>query len=115
MAIKYISMIESALITLSDRKGSTRQAIWKFIHSQYPEADYKQFLIRLKKDSLPTGCLLKDQQRYKLTLQRRNQMLKGVSIKKKKSEATMKKERKHGKESAKHTARKDRKQKKASV
>ena len=42
-------MIENALLTLADRKGSTRQAIWKYVNNKHPEADYKQFLIRLKK------------------------------------------------------------------
>jgi len=37
----YQEMIESALLTLADRKGSTRQAIWKCINTKYPEADYK--------------------------------------------------------------------------
>ncbi|CDW78646.1 UNKNOWN [Stylonychia lemnae] len=45
----YQEMIENALLTLAERKGSTRQAIWKCINVKYPEADYKQFLIRLKK------------------------------------------------------------------
>lgn len=37
----YLDMIERAIFTLKDRKGSSRQGIWKFIHAQYPEADYK--------------------------------------------------------------------------
>jgi hypothetical protein len=45
----YFEMIEEALLTLQDRKGSSRQAIWKAVNTKFPEADYKQFLIRLKK------------------------------------------------------------------
>lgn len=45
----YFDMIEDAVLTLADRKGSTRQGIWKCIQAKYPEADYKQFLIRFKK------------------------------------------------------------------
>ena len=45
----YLEMIVDAIVTLSDRKGSSRQALWKCIQNKYAEADYKQFLIRLKK------------------------------------------------------------------
>ena len=45
----YFDMIADSLLTLNDRKGSTRQGLWKCLSSKYPEADYKQFLIRLKK------------------------------------------------------------------
>jgi len=45
----YLEMIEEALITLGDRKGSSRQGLWKVVQSKNPEADYKQFLVRLKK------------------------------------------------------------------
>ena len=51
MTMRYSDMIADAILTLEDRKGSSRQAIWKCIESKYPEADYKQFLIRLKKVS----------------------------------------------------------------
>ena len=47
----YTDLIETAILTLGERKGSSRQAIWKSIHSLYPEADYKQFFIRLRKMS----------------------------------------------------------------
>ena len=49
--MKYLQMIEDSIITLGERKGSSRQAIWKCLHSKFPEADYKQFLIRLKKEA----------------------------------------------------------------
>jgi hypothetical protein len=45
----YFEMIEDAILTLSERKGSSRQAIWRCVNAKYPEADYKQFIIRLKK------------------------------------------------------------------
>jgi len=45
----YFEMIEDAILTLGERKGSSRQAIWKVISTKYPEADFKQYLIRLKK------------------------------------------------------------------
>ena len=45
----YAEMIQTALLTLNERGGSSRQAIWKCIHAKFPESDYKQFLVRLKK------------------------------------------------------------------
>lgn len=45
----YSEMIQTALLTLNERGGSSRQAIWKFVHAKFPESDYKQFLARLKK------------------------------------------------------------------
>ena len=45
----YFEMIEDAILTLAERKGSSRQAIWKCISTKFPEADYKQYLIRFKK------------------------------------------------------------------
>ena len=46
----YLEMIEDGLLTLHERKGASRQALWKCVAAKYPEeADFKQFLIRLKK------------------------------------------------------------------
>ena len=42
-------------MTLSERGGSTRQTIWKVVHQKFPEADYKIFLVRLKKYSSKDG------------------------------------------------------------
>ena len=49
MPSQYFEMIQDALLTLKDRKGSSRAALWKCVRAKYPEADHKQFLIRLKK------------------------------------------------------------------
>jgi hypothetical protein len=49
MKHSYMEMIEDAVITLGERKGSSRQALWKCVSTKYPEADYKQFIVRLKK------------------------------------------------------------------
>ena len=43
------------LMTLNDRGGSSRQAIWKAAHAKFPEADYKIFIVRLKKYSSKDG------------------------------------------------------------
>ena len=45
----YSEMIEEAVLSLGELLGSSRQAIWKAVSSQYPEADYKRFVVRLKK------------------------------------------------------------------
>jgi hypothetical protein len=46
-------MILEALAVLNDgKKGSSRQSLWKCINTNFPEtANYKQFLVRLKKMS----------------------------------------------------------------
>jgi hypothetical protein len=43
-------MIEDAILTLAERQGSSRQALWKVVMTKYPGADYKQFVVRLKKE-----------------------------------------------------------------
>ena len=45
----YLEMIQVALLTLNETGGSSRQELWKCVGSKFPEADYKQFLVRLKK------------------------------------------------------------------
>ena len=47
----YVEMLQTALMTLNERGGSSRQAIWKFIEAKFPEANRKIFLVRLKKYS----------------------------------------------------------------
>ena len=48
--LTYIEIIQDALLTLNEPKGSSRQAIWKCIQGRHPDqADQKQFLVRLKK------------------------------------------------------------------
>jgi hypothetical protein len=46
---KYSEMIQTALLTLNERKGSSRQAIWKVVEAKFPESNYKQLIARLKK------------------------------------------------------------------
>ena len=87
--MKYLEMIQDAIITLQDRKGSSRQALWKCVSAQHPEADYKQFLIRLKKES-HEGHVLFDKGRYKLDASSKAKLLKGKSSGSKKTSATMK-------------------------
>ena len=64
-------MIHTAIITLSDNGGSSRQALWKFIENQFPEANYKLFLTRLKSYSnSDTGFILKSKTGAKFRLSR---------------------------------------------
>jgi hypothetical protein len=42
MKLSYIEIIQDALITLNEPKGTSRQALWKCIQSRHPEgADQK--------------------------------------------------------------------------
>jgi hypothetical protein len=87
--MKYLDMITDAIITLGERSGSSRQALWKCIEAKYPEADYKQFLIRLKKEA-QEGNLVANKQKFKLDPKVKAKMLKGKGTGSKKSQATMK-------------------------
>lgn len=49
----YEEMISDCLLTLKEKKGSTRQEIWKLMQIKFPESDYKKLLFRLKKLKLP--------------------------------------------------------------
>lgn len=45
----YAEMIEEAILGLGEMMGSSRQAIWKYVSGKYHDADYKQFVVRLRK------------------------------------------------------------------
>ena len=64
----YVEMIQTALMTLNEKGGSTRQEMWKFINAKFPEANYKIFLVRLKKYARAGGFLVKhkSKQRFRL-------------------------------------------------
>jgi hypothetical protein len=49
--LTYIDMITQALFALADRKGSSRDAIWKYLLVKFPEGirDKKVFIARLYK------------------------------------------------------------------
>lgn len=68
-------MITDAIFTLNDRKGSSRQAIWKYIsqHKKYQESirNKKMFLTQLRRLSAGNDFFEKskdNQQRFKLSL-----------------------------------------------
>jgi hypothetical protein len=71
-------MITDGLLTLAERKGSTKQALWKFLHTKYPEADLRQFQIRLKKLRTHGDVLDKEVKggRFKLNKDYRKKILK---------------------------------------
>ena len=71
----YLSMIEDAIIILSERKGSSRLAIWKVISSKEESAAYKQFLIQLKRVSRD-GTITYASGRYKISGERKKEMMK---------------------------------------
>ena len=49
--VAYINMITHALYEIGDRKGCSRDSIWKFLQMKYPESisDKKIFITRLYK------------------------------------------------------------------
>ena len=56
-------------MTLNERKGATRQSIWKVMEAKFPQAVYKIFLVRLSKMSKEGTTLLrnpKNKQRFRL-------------------------------------------------
>ena len=53
----YSAMIHTAVSTLNEKGGSTRQELWKFMEAKFPNANRKLFLVRLKKYSSAGGFL----------------------------------------------------------
>ena len=47
-------------MTLNERKGATRQSIWKVMEAKFPQAVYKIFLVRLSKMSKEGTTLLRN-------------------------------------------------------
>ena len=60
-------MIEAGIFSLAERKGSTRQSLWKYLQSAHPGIDYKQFLIRFRKIGENPHVVKVDKNRVKLT------------------------------------------------
>lgn len=95
-SLSYHEMIENALFALAERKGSTRQGIWKYISTHYPAADYKQYLIRFKKIDDDKNIVKTDnKQRLKITRAFRESVIKKLAkgeagTKTKKTKATTK-------------------------
>ena len=94
----YSEMIEDAVLTMGERKGSSRQAIWKCVSTKFPTADFKQFLVRLKKCKAD-GMLEQIKGKFRLSQVYKSKLLKtlkkGKAVKPvRKSKATLKKNKK---------------------
>jgi len=88
--LKYLDIIEEAIITLQERKGSTRQALWKVLSMKYPQVDYKQFLIRLKSEAKKGTIITNGKQRFKVDIKKKQKEDKAEQ-RIQKTKATMKK------------------------
>ena len=116
----YQHMISVALATLNEGKGSTRQEMWKLIQTKFPDADYKQYIIRLKKlaadDKSPFAKSEKNASRFKLSRSLRDKIArrtkKGMVVVEALHSSTMKKKPKLAKKRVKK-AKKPKKAKKA--
>jgi len=84
----YFEMIQLALMTLSERGGSSRIEIWKCIEARFPEANQKMFLVSLKKIMKTGGAVVygKNTHRYMLEKKFKERALKrqakGLPLKK---------------------------------
>ena len=66
----YAEAIQDALVTLKTRGGSSRQELWKAVQGRNPNADYKQFAVRLQKmvkEENPVVVNGKNNQRFQLS------------------------------------------------
>ena len=73
--MKYLEMIEEAIANLAERKGSSRQAIWKYVGSHYPQADYKQYLVQMR-SKVKSGDLLSNKGRVKINFDKKKKDMK---------------------------------------
>ena len=62
----YTEMIITALKTLNERGGASRQQIWKCLEAQNPGIDRKIFLARLKKGAKDGIFLKPTQAKFKI-------------------------------------------------
>jgi hypothetical protein len=69
-------MIEKCIVTLADKKGSSRQAIGKLMKANYPNHDPRIFLSRLKKLAVGGKSIVRDKGRFKLEVTHRAKLLK---------------------------------------
>ena len=97
---RYIDMITKAIFDLADRKGSSRDAIWKYLLVKFPEGirSKKVFIARLYKLSKEDNHIQgvnNNIHRFKLSQSYRGKLIramaKGVKIKPTKTNAMTKK------------------------
>ena len=79
MKLRYDEMIVDAIFHLADRKGSSRDSIWKYLSLTYPDqvSDKKQFLLQLKRFHEKSDVLENGQssQRFRLEHNFRNRYI----------------------------------------
>ena len=64
-------MVQVALLTLNERGGSTRKEIWKCIEARFPhEANYRSFILALKKIVVKENAVVKGKNRTRFTLEK---------------------------------------------
>jgi hypothetical protein len=120
----YAEIIEDTILTLNESIGSSRQAIWKAVSGAYPAADYKLFVVRLKK-MREAGQIAQKGGKFRLEITYKHKLLKalekGKSGKKvAKSSVSLKKgakktAAKKGKGAAKKATKKAQKERKAAA
>ena len=82
--LQYINMITQAIFDIGDRKGASRDAIWKYLQMKFPEdvRDKKIFLARLLKISKEDNQVNKaanNAARFRLDMNFRNRMLRAMA------------------------------------
>ncbi len=99
----YSEMIIDSVITLADRKGSTRDGLWKAISSKFPDTTKAQFSLRLKKMGQAKDVIEIRKQRIFLAKDFRAKAMKRMKkgLAPTKSKATMKKKAKKVKKAKK--------------
>lgn len=65
MSISYTDLIVEAVVSYGEVKGTSKEDLWKATVSKKPEADLKQFTLRLKK-LLEQGVLKSSNYKYRL-------------------------------------------------
>jgi hypothetical protein len=77
VALSYAEMIEEAILGLGEMLGSSRPAIWKAISAKHHDADYKQFVVRLKK-MRDAGFLAQNKGKFRLEINYKHKLLKAL-------------------------------------
>ena len=79
MSISYTDLIVEAVVSYGEVKGTSKEDLWKATVSKKPEADLKQFTLRLKK-LLEQGVLKSSN--YRITKKEDQEMVKEIFTRK---------------------------------
>ena len=80
-------MIQVAILTLNERRGSTRQEIWKCIDARFPEANRTSYMVAMKKLLADGSAVKYGKNRSRITLENKflgralRRMKKGLPLK----------------------------------